>query len=427
MNEFKKIFIVAFSVYPNIKSSEGIVNINWINIIKKRTNVYLISAWDSIIWSTKNSFLSGKKIYFLKYVYILSTNKKKSIDTILYKILNKLIIHFSTLNFFQNCWVYFQTKRILKISKLESNYVFWLRILPVWPIISILKAHAKRPFPLITNCNDPISSEFEEDYYFRKSIIKTQCWTFPSNKLADFFSEKYLLERDRCFVIPHAMKNQDILFNSNFDKIKKLQFLYTGTFYKSSFSEMFKQQLKIFGQSLNSNKVEFKFILSQYDQESINWLKEALPNATLMFKLERDELLEHTKNSDCIFVVDSESHSHLLKGKLIEAFSFGIPVFGITYRDSVLDQLIVKYGSISSFQNVENDIFYKLNEMVQSLNDYNWRIKFCNERVKIMNLISEETISKLTSSINEFAYNRFLWEQKKTAIYPKQPWSIEWP
>lgn len=427
MKNIKNIFIVAFAFHPQLKSSEGVVNANWFGILQKNTRCFLISAWTTLKYSKNDKSFVNLNSFFLEQIYVLSRSKRKTLSVVLFKIVNKIILSFSRFNLFQNLWIYFQTKQIIKFNSLENRNVFWLRLLPVWPVKTIVIAHKKKAFPLIINCNDPLSVLDNEESDFQQCNKIAQCWTFPSIRLANYFSKKYDLERNRCFVIPHAMRKQEIIFNFNINKNKKLSFLYAGTFYKSAFSESFKQQLTEFGRSEIGKNVEFIFILSQYDKtESIAWLKEALPDVILKFKLERSEVLEYLKKADCILVIDSESHGDLLKGKLVEAFSFGVPVFAVTYKNSVMDLLVNKYGSVCCYQNLEKDVLLKFYKIVENLNSENWRKNFCEQRAQIITLISEEQIFELTNSINNFAFERFLWQQNENLSYPKQPESIDW-
>ena len=53
-------------------------------------------------------------------------------------------------------------------------------------------------------------------------------------------AEKYNLDKERCFVIPHAYTP----FNSCYTRKKGdiIKILYTGTFYKSAFTKEFKRE-----------------------------------------------------------------------------------------------------------------------------------------------------------------------------------------
>jgi hypothetical protein len=423
----KIIIIISFAVYPDLKSSEGIVNNNWIEILKKTSKCFVLSAFSTLFIKKIDFCFKNESSWLLKKMYHLSISKKKLTVVILYKILNKITLFFSKFNLFQNLWIYYQTKKIVFLNNFLTDHIVWLRILPVWPLQIIENAYKKKSFPLIINCNDPLLAENIEEYHFKKSIKITQCWTFPSLKLAQFFSEKYNLDSNRCFVIPHAMRKQEIIFNEYIDRSVKLNYVYAGTFYKSAFTESFKKQLFDFGNSFIGKQVVFTFILSQYDQQSIKWLKSALPNLILKFEIDRLEVLEIIKKSDCVLVVDSEAHKILLKGKLIEAFSFGVPVFAITYQNSVMDVLVKKYGSFCGYHDIEGSILTNFFHIVENLKSDDWRIYFCEERKEILKMINEEKIFELTNSVNEFAYRRFLWEQKKAKDYPKRPKGIDWP
>ncbi|MEC3907342.1 hypothetical protein VOI54_09960 [Tamlana sp. 2201CG12-4] len=432
-----KIVVCAFSVYPDYPSSEGIVNRNWIEILKKENvelNILSLKQTEIINETGASSITSNT---FSNYLYKILKSSKNSISHLCYRVANKTLIKFlspnSTLTIFQYIWVSQQTSRIEKFAGKGPDFVFWSRILPIESLIPFFKAYKKVKFPLIVNINDPIFLQDNKKVYqmeegFLKRTAKVaQCWTFPSSKLADYAADKYGLDRKRCFVIPHATKTQSKLYSFHSEKNRKLNFLYTGTFYKSAFTDEFKVALKRFSKLEISKNVEFTFILSQFDQSSIDWLKEAIPHVKIFTKLTSEKVLEITSHMDCVFVVDASSHSMLLKGKLIEAISFGIPVFAITYKQSIMDKVVQEYGGVSGYQDVENDISTKLLLVCENLNDENWVTNFCKKRERVMFQISEGVIFEKTRMVSEFALKRFLWENNKENIKPTYLENCNWP
>ena len=125
-----------------------------------------------------------------------------------------------------------------------------------------------------------------------------------------------------------------------------------------------------------------------------------------------------------MFVVDSILHSELLKGKLIEALSFGVPVFAVTYQDSIMDKVVNTYGSISAYQNIEDDILNKMKLFVSNINNKEWLSTFYNQRTNALDKISEDYIADATNLVTTFAYQRFYKEQQETIQAPKQ---LNWP
>ncbi len=176
-----------------------------------------------------------------------------------------------------------------------------------------------------------------------------------------------------------------------------------------------------------SRNIEFTFILSQFDEASILWLKEAIPQVQIYTKLTRDKVIEITSGVDCVFVVDAHSHSNLLKGKLVEAISLGIPVLAVTYRESLMDKIVQEYGGVCGYQDIENDIFNKLSLVYQNLRNENWVNNFCKKRESVMFRMSEDVIFEKTKMISEFAKKRFLWENNKKNIKPTYPKNCNWP
>ena len=123
-----------------------------------------------------------------------------------------------------------------------------------------------------------------EQLLFKKTKNKAQAWTFPSSKLASLMVEKYNLEKERCFVIPHAFTPFKSYYTRNKGDIIKI--LYTGTFYKSAFTQEFKIALQRIQNTSIGKKIEFTFVLSQYDDNSIKWLKDTLPNMKLKLNID---------------------------------------------------------------------------------------------------------------------------------------------
>lgn len=424
-----RIIVSAYSVHPDQKSSEAIVNKNWLEILSKKGSVlYVISAFNN--YSFKTGAIQFKKKHKINALLYKKSKQNKGLISLAYKVLNTLykMVFRSNYNLLETVWVKKQTKILNDMITQED--VVWSRILPTLSILPLLDVYNKKPFPFIINVNDPINaSVFNHDNLNRDqaSFLKTkdiaQAWTFPSSKLADRMANNYNLDRQRCFVIPHAMQKVEKLYKRNVAK-EEVNFLYTGTFYKSAFTDEFKTSLINFNRHEVSQKVNFTFVLSQFDEESITWLKASIPDVILKFKLERVDVLELVKKADCMLVVDSILHSELLKGKLVEALSFGIPVFAVTYQDSIMDKVVKTYGSVSAYQDIENDILYKMELFMANINNEYWLNTFYNQRTNALDKISEDYIADATNLITTFAYQRFYKLKQETIQAPKQ---LNWP
>ncbi|WP_289045554.1 hypothetical protein [uncultured Olleya sp.] len=406
---YRKLILIAYSIYPDYKSSEGIVNYNWINILLKHSNnIVQVSQKKTI------DFVNHKTLFFKIENFFYKAIKKQNLFRFLvYKLLDLLFCFFSKNSSLYNyLWVNKASKLLNKHYTIDA--VIWARILPTNSLDSILRLYSKKHFPFIVNINDPvINSELKngsKDSLSKEEItlLKTkeiaQAWTFPSSKLADRIAIKYKLDRSRCFVVPHAITP---ILDKYYRKNKKVKILYTGTFYKSAFTQEFKHTLEQIKVHEVSEKLEFTFVLSQYNQESIKWLKDTLPGVKLLFNLDRSEVLELLKESDLILVIDAESHTDLLKGKLVEAISYGVPIYTPTYKGSVMDKVTSSYGCNASYLEIEGDSFIKLLNAINNLDDIDWLTNFYNEREKVMEQFSEERILKMTYDISEFAHNRF--------------------
>ncbi len=437
MENVNKIIVCTHCFYPQIKSSEGIVNKNWFDILNTRYhNWALLSSVKSIEIKDNNQLISIDNKN-LKFFYKWSKFHKNSLVGLLYRILNKICLKIFNLpkesSLYQILWVKTHTKNILKIINNDiGNTVFWVRILPIFSILPILYAWNQKRIPFIVNINDPFQNNLNSELSYDEKILiesveKTQCWTFPSQRLAVFMANKYNLDLNRCFVIPHAMREQEKIYESERLVEGKLKFVYTGTFYKSAFTDSFGIELLKFSISEEMKKVEFIFILSQYDDYSLKWINKNIPNAIIYTKLDRDKVLEITAKADCMLVIDSITHQDLLKGKLIEAISQGLPIIAITYLNSVMDNVVKEYGGISSYQNIENDISDKLRSVVTNLESIMWRSNFCKKRKVVMGKISEESIVKATIEITQYAMERFLWQEGKSTNEPIAPITYNWP
>lgn len=398
-----RIIVLAYAVYPNIQSSEGIVNKNWIDIVSKNNDLVVLDS-ESIQYYKNNNFKS-KEDFFLKIMKGIIKNKS-SLSNFLYRLLNKafklLIKHKEVNNLYVFLWVRRQKNKIKHLDSL--NCVFWARLLPSFSLLPLLQFYCERKIPIIVNVNDPLENDLFSKEIILKAMPIVQSWTFPSYPLAKEFSEKFQIDIDRCFVIPHAMKEQKNLYQNSFGK-DKLTFLYTGTFYKGAFTESFFKQLNDFSKTSFYNEVHFTFVLSQYDLSSLELLKETLPNLTVLTNLSREEVLKMVVEADCMLVVDAKEHINLLKGKLAEAISFGIPIFSVSYKGSVMDEIVSKYGGFSSYQDLDNQIFVDLQDAVVNLKNANWNALFLEKRIEVMDYFSETNILELTDKIIEISKN----------------------
>jgi hypothetical protein len=436
MKNNQTIIVCSYDVYPHIRSSEGIVNRNWFDILSENQNNLALLSSDKSIKIIKNNRLISVDNNVLKTLYYWSKLPKNTFLGFLYRIINRISLKLFALSkessLYQILWVKIQTYYILRISNSLENAVFWSRILPAFSVLPVINAWNRKQIPFIVNINDQFQNNLKNGYsydekVFLETVDKAQCWTFPSKRLATFMASKYNLDVNRCFVIPHAMRQQDKIYDS-IKLIKgKLKFVYTGTFYKSAFTDSFGIELVKFSLSEEINKVEFIFVLSQYDNFSLKWIKKNIPNAIIHTKLDRDNVLKITADADCMLVIDSIIHQDLLKGKLIEAISQGLPILAVTYPNSVMDNVVKEYGGISSYQNIENDILDKFRNVVNNLESGIWRSDFCEKRGVVMAKISEENIAKATIEITQYALERFLWKEGKSKMEPIAPVTYNWP
>lgn len=409
MDNYRKIIHIAFSLYPDHKSSEGIVNFNWSNILKKKSKNIVEISQKRIV----DHLMVQESVFNFENTCYAAVKKESYIGYFLYKIAT---VVFCRITRHRSLYEYLWIKKAASLleKKYDRGTVVWSRILPTNSLASILSLYKKRQFPFVVNVNDPIIATTkrgdihhqltDEENLFLKTKDITQAWTFPSSKLADNIAEKYKLDRDRCFVIPHAFTPFE---NRYYRKNEKVKVLYTGTFYKSAFTDEFKNTLEKIQNHEISKKLEFTFVLSQYNKESIDWLKSTLPDVRLLFKLDRGEVLELLKESDLMLVIDAETHTDLLKGKLVEAISFGVPIYTPTYKGSVMDKVTKAYGCNSSYQDIEGDSFTQLMDILEKLEDREWLNNFYLKREKVIDKFSEEPILNMTYDITEFAYQRF--------------------
>lgn len=402
-----RIIILAYAVYPNIQSSEGIVNRNWIDIISKNNDLVVLDS-DSIQHFENNNF-EIKEDLFLKW--LKETIKGKRIaSNFIYRLFNKFFLQQvrkkKVNNLYSFLWVKRQKGKIIKNQVIDSNTVYWARLLPTFSLLPLLQLHQEIKIPIIVNVNDPLENDFFSEEIILQSKPIVQSWTFPSYQLAQEFSDKYKIDLDNCFVIPHAMKAQENLYQNSFNK-DKLNFLYTGTLYRGAFTETFLKQLNDFSRTASYNQIQITFVLSQYDLDFAQFLKLTFPNIRILTNLPREEVLKMVNQADCMLVIDAKDHMNLLKGKLAEAISFGIPVFSISYKGSVMDEIVSKYGCFSSYQDIDNHILSNLQLAVENLKNTNWNREFLEKREEVMNYFSEKNISDLTIKITKLTIDRF--------------------
>lgn len=394
------LLVCSYAISPELSSSEAFVNKNWIDILNKDCEINLVSVFSSVKYNEHGEITTYKSKY-LKFIYKFA---KK--NTVFYKISNKFFLLFNTnyLSFYQYLWSSYQYNNIVKYTNCtNSNTLIYVRILPSFQLMPIIKYLKKYDVPLLINVNDPL----ENDQYSKSNIVKLNeykiTWTFPSERLLNNFAKLYSINTDNCFVIPHAMKKQDKLyFKKNNSKLK---FLYTGTLYKSAFSVNLLSQLKKISESEFGEKIEFHFVFIQYTNETIIELKKYLPKAIIDYKLNREKVLELINEADCLLVLDAPSHVDLLKGKLAEGISFGMPIFSISYPDSVMDKVVKEYGGFSSYENINHDVFEKLKDSYLKISDINWNEEFYKKREKTMNYFSSENIQNNTKKVLEYAIN----------------------
>ncbi len=200
-----KLVVCAFCVYPDYPSSEGIVNKNWIEILKKeKVELSIMSLKQTeIVTKTSSSILISNT--FSNFIYKTLKSSNNSILNIFYRVANKILVKFlspkNPLTIFQRFWISQQSSRIKKFAYNEPDFVFWSRILPIESLVPFFEAYKKVKFPLVVNINDPIllqnnkkRYQLEEDF-LKGTATLAQCWTFPSSKLADYVSDKSSLDR----------------------------------------------------------------------------------------------------------------------------------------------------------------------------------------------------------------------------------------
>lgn len=423
----------AFAVYPEIKSSEGIVNKNWINLLRKSgLDVSLVSAFSRL------SVTNGSKVSkLLLILFWLSKLPSRSFLGFSYRIAQKLISPvIQNPNLFMHVWMNIQAKSYRAFLSMRSEAVVWVRILPVSSLENTLRQWHFQKFPLVININDPIAlhslhkpylqlPDTNDHHLLKQTKDVAQCWTFPSHKLANKIASLYSLDVSRCFVVPHA--TTDIEHKYTFkEQPATIRFIYTGTFYRSGFSEALKKDLASFAAS-NTQDVSFTFILSQYDDYSIDWLKSNFEGCTILRGLTHEESLQHLYQADCALVIDGEHHEDLLKGKLTEAISFGIPILAITYPDSAMDSLVTEYGGVCAYHNIESDIFNKISAISTYFQHSDWQQQFLTTRSNTIQKLNEYSIMERTVSINNYALQRFKWVSNKQHTEPTLPELTRWP
>ena len=433
MKKTKKIIVCAYAVYPFIKSSEGIVNKNWIDILNKNLlKSYYASANMTIETSRTQSFFSSEN-RILTFLYFCIKNPKSSVSGFLFRVLN--IIHrnflFNSANkssLYEILWKKIQSYKLVRVLKSSpEDTICWVRLLPSMSFAPIVNAYKYQKIPIVINFNDPIESCVAEHKFLIENLDIAQCYTFPSNRLLHTFVKQFDLDFKRCFVVPHAMLEQQKIFQGRNLNSLKMKFVYCGTFYKSAFSPQLKDALLQFSKTAEGQNVDFLFILSQFDDASKEWLQNTISSVKIITNVDRSEVLQICLSADCLLVIDAIGHDNLLKGKLVEAISLGMPIFAATYKNSVMDNLILEYGGIVAYQDEFDDVFCKLKQLSENLNDVVWIKNFIKNRTSVMQKISEKNIFKATSDIADYALTRFGWSETMIGTEPVAPSGYNWP
>lgn len=408
MSEKEQILVVAYAIYPEIKSSEGIVNDNWIQVINNDLEVLYISLLSTIEYDKVRNQWKTVRSQKLQKNYLWAKNKF-SLGGIWQRILNRVIKNKYRFPHHVFLWKNKQLPPLITFIKQQTNTVVWARVLPTHSLALLLEAYKKQPFPIVLNINDPIEKNRVNEYdLFIQLKNHIQCFTFPSWALAKQTATAHQLDISKCFVLPHAMAEQPVLYGDvPREKNAKVKIVYTGTFYKSAFTREFQEGLQRFMKSTLAKNVSFTWILSQYDAASIIWLQNAIPDVEILTKLDRNEVLKVVASADVMMVVDAESHKNLLKGKLAEAISFGIPILGISYKDAVIDKVLKQYGTPCAYQNEPGDVLKKLELVIKNTIDPEWVSQFKQQRTTVMQQFSGVSIAKNTYTINQFAKARF--------------------
>ena len=428
------LLIDAFAVYPETKSSEGIVNSNWIAILNKsEKKVSVISAFKGLGQDGQ-----AEELALIKTVFTLSKKSAKTFGGFTFRLLQKMVL-FGTgeSNLFIRMWRKQHAQSLSTYLDKNPFSLVWVRALPCHSLENILSIWQKKPFAFIVNINDPIDVETLED--ITKSVPDTgdhrllkrthncaQCWTFPSAKLATKISTLYGLDPKRCFVLPHASKDIDSKYSFP-SEVRNIRFIYSGTFYRSAFSKNVQEELRAFAQSSIGRKCDFLFLLSQYDNQSIEGLKSTFDKCTIKVGVTHEESLIHLQQSDCSIVIDGQMHSDLLKGKLTEAISFGIPILSITTANSAMDKLVVEYGGVSASPEHPGNIKEKLFAVCEQFQQPAQQKLFYDKRSEVISQLSEHLIQTKTNQLIEYAYKRFEWTINHQSPEPSIPELVQCP
>ncbi|AMS26250.1 hypothetical protein AEM51_03670 [Bacteroidetes bacterium UKL13-3] len=428
------LLIDAFAVYPETKSSEGIVNANWIAIMQKSgRKVSVISAFTGM-----GAKEASKGSTLLKTLFNFSKKSTRTLSGLTFRLLQKILL-FQTgeSNLFLRIWRKHHHQSLTTFLDNNPDSVVWVRILPCYSLYTILSVWNRKPFAFIVNINDPIDVKTLEDLtqpvpdWGDHQLLKqtrdcAQCWTFPSAKLATKISTLYGLDPDRCFVLPHVSRDSESLYSFP-SETRNIRFIYSGTFYRSAFSKAVQEELRQFAQSSIGQKCDFRFLLSQYDDYSIEWLKSTFHQCTIQMGVTHEESLTFLRQSDCSLVFDGPLHSDLLKGKLTEAISDGIPIFAITAAQSSMDKLVLEYGGMTATPESRGDIEKKLVAVCEQFQQPAQQKVFYDKRKKVISQLSEQAIETKTNQLIEYAHKRFEWKIRHQSPEPSIPELVQWP
>ncbi|WGK63803.1 hypothetical protein [Croceiramulus getboli] len=442
-NDFDYLIVLAYSIYPEISSSEGIVNRNWLEALDNTEISSLIFSKLTTNCVTRDPLgmivISSREDKKLKVLAQLSKNKKSVLANKIYKAANKIIQAFSRHNLSLNeyAWGRFQSSRLKKIaSATNGNYPIWMRVLPGMSMLPIYMAIKHIDTPLLINFNDPFSLEdlnHSKAYKKYDSIViqmrdRIQCYTFPSWPLALRIASRYNLDLEQCFVIPHATDFNDYgNLTKPLESDRNIILSYAGTLYQSAFSEELSSAIAEHNGKIGTRFFELQFIISQYTSENLNWLKKNFSGLSIYKRLDRPDVLNKLKDSDIILIVESKDHKDLLKGKLVEAIALGKPIFCITSKASVTEKIALEYGGFVAYADEPETILEQLNLISKCLSDPKWVNEFNLKKERVREKLSNRNIAKKSLQILKFAADLYRWEKGILETRPDTPLLPRWP
>lgn len=208
---------------------------------------------------------------------------------------------------------------------------------------------------------------------------------------------------EKIFVMPFSYdENCKITVNNRKRTNTKLSVLYVGGLYFDRNIDDLIKSINILKTKIDNleEKIEFKFIgnVSNHDKKNIK--TNHLDNLFILLgQKPYNQLSDYYKDADLLLVIDAPANENLFfPSKLIEYFTYKIPILGISPKISVTHDVLLESGNMS----IENgEIGQIVDYLTICLNDFDSKLSFDHNYYKNYSpsLLSEKYIKLIEKKV----------------------------